>query len=98
MPAFLFWHDVAIPIAGMATVLLIALSFIRAGSRMLERRHEARMAASGGDHGEEVEQLRGELGQLRSQVDALEERLDFTERLLTQEKARRQLEPGSRET
>jgi hypothetical protein len=92
-------QEVVVPIAGMVTGLLITLSVIKAGSRMLERRHEARMAAAGGhQHGEEVEQLRSDMGQLRSQVDALEERLDFTERLLTQERNRRQIEPGHRES
>ena len=97
MPAFLFWHEIAIPMAMTLAGLITALSVIKAASRALERRHELRMAASGeGDEG--ARQLRTEVGELRSQLEALEERVDFAERMLTQERARRQVEPGGRET
>ena len=93
MPEFLIWREVAIPLAACATVLLLGLSVVKAISRGFERRHQERMASHGGDG--DVENLRADLGQLRSHVEALEERLDFTERLLTQERQRRQLEPGA---
>lgn len=88
---FLFWNEVVIPLAGMATGLLITLATIRAVARHFERKHEERKlgAAAGADP-----VLRDELLQLRSQVESLEERVDFTERLLTQERTRRPLEPG----
>jgi uncharacterized protein YlxW (UPF0749 family) len=97
VPAFLFWHEIALPLAITAAGLLAILSAIKAVSRVLERRHELR-AAAGSDHGEEVQHLQAEMGQLRAQVEALEERVDFAERMLTQERKRRQLEPGSRES
>jgi hypothetical protein len=87
---FLFWNEVVIPLAGMAMGLFIMLATIRAVSRHLDRKHEARTAASQGTGASQAE-----LQQLRSQVEALEERVDFTERLLTQERNRRPLEPGS---
>jgi hypothetical protein len=85
---FLFWNEVVIPLAGMATGLLLALAGIRAVSRHFERRHEARL------HQGDGQGLREEVQQLRSQVESIEERLDFAERLLTQERNRRPLEPG----
>jgi hypothetical protein len=91
---FLFWDRVVIPLAGMATGLLITLSVIKAIVRWMERRHEARMAGSAAG---ELEGLRSEMGQLRSQVESLEERLDFAERMLTQERNRRPIESGGRE-
>jgi hypothetical protein len=94
----MFWNEVLIPLAGMATGLLITLSIVKAVSRALERRHESKMAEVGhGAAGDEVESLKGEVSQLRTQMDALEERVDFAERLLTQERNRRQLEQGNRE-
>ncbi|MBI4501617.1 MAG: hypothetical protein HY700_10680 [Gemmatimonadetes bacterium] len=94
MPDFLFWNEVVIPLAGMGVGLFITFAIIRAVTKGLERRHEARMAAGGAG---EVEGLRAEVGQLRSQVESLEERVDFTERMLTQERSRRQVESGGRE-
>jgi hypothetical protein len=92
---FLFWDQVVIPIAGMVTGLLITLAIIRAVTRQLDRRHEAKLHAGGAG---DAEGLRTELGQLRSQVESLEERVDFAERLLTQERNRRPIEPGHRES
>ena len=94
MPDFLFWDRVLIPLAGMATGLLITLSVVKAITGALARRHETKMAELGHGASGEVESLKGEVGHLRSQLEALEERMDFTERLLTQERNRRQLEQG----
>ena len=87
MPPTFFFHDIFLPLAGMAMTLVIAITLIKTVARGLERRHEARMAELGGG---ESEGLRSEVGQLRSQVESLEERLDFAERMLTQERSRRQ--------
>ena len=92
MPPFLFFNEVLIPLAGMATGLIITLSVVKAITRQLDRRHDARLAAHSGAASGDVEGLRTEVVELRGQVEALEERLDFTERLLTQERNRRQLE------
>ena len=96
MPAFLFWHEIALPLAITAAGLLAILSAIKAASRVMERRHELRIAA--GNQGDEVQHLQAEMGQLRAQVEALEERVDFAERMLTQERKHRQIEPGGPES
>ena len=91
MPDFLFLERVVIPLAGMATGLIITLSVVKAITRHVERRHEARLGRAGGD----AEGLRAEVQQLRAQVESLEERVDFAERMLTQQRERRELSPGS---
>jgi hypothetical protein len=96
MPDFLFWNEVVIPLAGMATVLLISLSVVKAVARHLERRHESGVTAGAAAGGPELDRLRSEVGLLRTQVESLEERVDFAERLLTQERNRKQLEGEGR--
>jgi hypothetical protein len=91
---FIFWQNVVIPLAGMAVGLFISLAVIRVVARQFDRRHEARMAATTGGGGAQTDALRSELQQLRTHVEALEERVDFAERLLTKERAHRPLERG----
>jgi len=47
------------------------------------------------DHSAESEALRGEVDELRWRLTELEERLDFTERVLAQHKQGGQLPPGA---
>ena len=89
---FLFWNEIVIPLAGMGMGLFILLATIRAVSRHFDRKHEARMAGT-----QDAGAVQAELQQLRGQVEALEERVDFAERLLTQERNRRPLESGNQE-
>jgi hypothetical protein len=89
---FLFWNEVVIPLAGMATGLIITVTLIRVVARHYERRHEAAFRGAAGGSADDV---RAELRTLRGQVESLEERMDFAERVLTQERARRPLEPGT---
>ena len=91
---FIFWQNVVIPLAGMAMGLFISLAVIRVVARQLDRRHEMRMAATGAPAGQ-TDELRTELHQLRSHVEALEERVEFAERLLTKERAHRPIEGGA---
>jgi hypothetical protein len=91
---FIFWQNVVIPLAGMAIGLFVSLAVIRVVARQLDRRHEARMSATTGGGAAQADALRSELQQLRTHVEALEERVDFAERMLTQERAKRSLEPG----
>jgi hypothetical protein len=83
-----------IPLAGMATGIILGLPVVRAAVRFIERK-----TAGGGDP-----RLRAEVDELRTRVDAteeirdrlvdLEERIDFTERVLTQQKERARLVKG----
>jgi hypothetical protein len=89
VPDFLFWNEVVIPLAGMAVGVILGLPIIKAIVRRIE-------AKTGEARGEEVATLRAELVSLRTRVEGLEElanrvgeleeRADFAERLLTQQR------------
>ncbi|MBI3983487.1 MAG: hypothetical protein HY337_11290 [Gemmatimonadetes bacterium] len=97
MPEFLFWNEVVIPLAGMAVGVILGLPLIKA----IVRRIEGRPTAPGS---EEVQALRAEVAELRRRLESaedvanrvaeLEERADFAERLLTQQRDRSRLPPG----
>ena len=74
-----------IPFAGMATGLVITLSVVRLIHRFIDRR----------DAGGTDEELRNEVQALRDQVETLEERLDFAERLLARGTGRAPIAPES---
>lgn len=88
---------VLIPLAGIALVGILGLPVVRAVVQAIERRS---MARSGGDVGAlraEMEEMRARLESLEDQgtrVAELEERLDFTERLLAQQRDNPALGPG----
>ena len=83
----MFNWDMLVPIAGMATGLILILPIVRAGVRYLERRGSA-------SEREELADVREELRVLTDRLDAadtqgariaeLEERVDFAERMLAQ--------------
>jgi transposase-like protein len=55
---------------------------------------EAKMRESGGGTTGEVEQLRVEVEELRGQLAEVQERLDFTERMLAKTREAERLPPG----
>lgn len=94
MPDFLFWNEIIIPLAGMALtgilIVVVGLPLVKA----LVRRIESKGAAAGDA---EVAALRAEVAELRQRLDGmaeLEERVDFAERLLTQQRERPPLRAG----
>ncbi|MBI2615541.1 MAG: hypothetical protein HYW52_07710 [Gemmatimonadetes bacterium] len=97
-PDFLFWNEVIIPLAVLAAGVILGLPVVRAVVRHVERK--------GGAPGEtELAALRASMEELRSRLDRaedfsgrlaeMEERLDFAERLLTQQRERAVLRPGA---
>ncbi len=80
--------DVLVPIAGMATGLLLLLPIVRAAVRIAEKK------LAGGSDSDEVATVREELRVIQDRLERveygddrvaeLEERLDFAERLLAQ--------------
>lgn len=95
MPDFLFWNEIIIPLAGMALtgilIVVVGLPLVKA----LVRRIEGKVAA-GGD-APEVAALRAEVAELRQRLDGmaeLEERVDFAERMLAQQRQARPIGPG----
>lgn len=93
--------DLIVPLAGMLTGIILGLPFVRTLTRVIEQK------ALGQAGSAEIDALRAEVQELREAVDAtgdlherlvdLEERADFTERLLTQGRPRVQSPPGERE-
>ena len=90
--------DFLVPIAGMATGLILLLPVVRAVVRIAEKK------ISGGTESRELLALRDEVRVCQDRLDGvqyvddriseLEERLDFTERMLTQQQ-RQQIDQGS---
>ena len=90
--------DFLVPIAGMATGLILLLPVVRAVVRIAEKK------ISGGTESRELLALRDEVRAFEDRLDGvqyvddriseLEERLDFTERMLTQQQ-RQQIDQGS---
>jgi hypothetical protein len=90
--------DFLVPIAGMATGLILLLPVVRAVVRIAEKK------ISGGTESRELLALRDEVRVCQDRLDGvqyvddriseLEERLDFTERMLAQQQ-RQQIDPGS---
>ena len=89
MPSFLWIENVIFPMMGKGMGVLFMVGVYKTVNRWLDRRHERALAEAGGSP-----RLQGEVAQLREEVEALrevngrvlelEERVDFTERLLAQ--------------
>ena len=90
--------DLLVPIAGMATGLILLLPIVRAAVRIVEKK------VSGRAESQELLTLRDEMRLLQERVDRveyvddriaeLEERLDFAERLLAQQRDMPRVEGG----
>ncbi len=80
-------EDILIPLAGMATAIILCYPIIRVGVRFVERK----MQSVGSS--EEIAELREDLRVMQERLEAiesgdhrvaeLEERVDFAERMLT---------------
>jgi len=91
--------DFLVPIAGMATGLILLLPVVRAVVRVAERK------IAGKTDSEELMMLRDEIRTVQERLDRveygddriaeLEERLDFAERLLAQQRDLPRIEEGS---
>ncbi len=89
--------DILVPIAGMATGLLLLLPIVRSIVRITEKK------LGGGTESDKLADMRDELRAVQDRLERvecgddriaeLEERLDFTERMLAQQQ-RRQVDPG----
>ena len=89
MPDWLWIQNVVFPIIGMGMGAFVLFGIYRTVNRVLDRRHEERLA--GGSRGalaEDIEEVRRRLDRLEDQafrVQELEERVDFAERMLAQQ-------------
>lgn len=97
MPDWLWIQEVVFPLIGMAMGAGVLYGVYRTANRLIDRKQE-REALQGGAGSAEVEQLRARveaLEELSYRLHDLEERVDFTERVLTQQRERDQLRPGA---
>jgi len=95
LPDWLWIQNVIFPLVGMGMGALFMFGVYRVAIRWIDRRHERLMAERGSGA------AAGELRQLRARVEALEdsvgrvqeleERLDFAERILGQQRDRGRL-------
>ena len=81
MPPDIF---VMVPLAGMATGALFMFGIYKLLSRWMDLRHRRDLPAGTADELRELQEEIAELRMLPDRVAELEERLDFTERLLAQ--------------
>jgi len=93
---FVWFQNVVMPVLGMGMGAFVLFGAYRTINRHLDRRHEQQLgAAARGQSGPELEDLNSRVELLEDAVDRvreLEERLDFTERMLTQQQ-RQQIDP-----
>ena len=91
-------EDILIPLAGMATAIILSYPIIRVGVRYVERKIQP------GASPDELVELREDLRVMHDRLDAidsgdhrlseLEERVDFAERMLTQSREAPQVRHG----
>lgn len=91
---FLMWNEVIIPLVAMAVVTILGFPIVRAIVRRIEHK-----TSRGND--QDVLALRSEVAELRQRLESLEdagqrvaeleERLDFAERMLAQQRQARSL-------
>ena len=74
-------------------VAIVVFGFNKRAQLRLEET-KLRLDDGGGVHPEELDELRSELDQMRAELGEMHERLDFTERLLTQSRDREGLPPA----
>ncbi len=95
MPDWLWIQNVIFPLVGMGMGVLFMFGVYRVATRWIDRRHERLMAERGSAGGAgEMQQLRARVEALEDsvgRVQELEERLDFTERVLAQQRERGRL-------
>jgi hypothetical protein len=95
LPNWLWIENVVFPLVGMGMGVLFMFGVYRVVTRWIDRRHERLMAERTGDAGTgEVQQLRARVEALEDsvgRVQELEERLDFAERVLAQQRERGRL-------
>jgi divalent metal cation (Fe/Co/Zn/Cd) transporter len=85
MPDFVWMQNVVLPILGMGIGVWVLYNGFRIAKHSIDRHHERELAKSGGKP-EELAQLRERVERLEDmgyRVQELEERVDFTERVLT---------------
>lgn len=88
MPDFIWIENVVFPLVGMGMATFFGWLIIRSVNRHLERRHQLQVGGDVGELKREVERLRALVDggdDVVARLSDLEERLDFTERVLSRQ-------------
>jgi hypothetical protein len=98
MPDWIWIQNVVFPLIGMGMGVLFMFGAYRVTMRWIDRRHERLMVERGADGGSAaMQRLQARVDQMEdvaARVQDLEERLDFTERVLAQQRERGRLPAG----
>ena len=97
MPDFIWIQNVVFPLVGMGMGAFLLYGGYRVAMRAIDLHHQRKIAGGGGLPSEELQRLQGRLEVLDDvtlRVQDLEERVDFTERVLTRERERGRLGRG----
>jgi len=84
---------IMIPIIALS-IPVVAIIVTGINKRAKWRLEEAQLRMGGGIDAEELDELRADLDHVRAELGEMHERLDFTERLLTQSRDRGELPPA----
>ncbi len=99
MPEWMWFETIVLPLLGMGMGAGVLYGVYRTVNNWIERKHERELALHGGAAGStDVENLRSRVEALEEASDRLqdlEERVDFAERVLTQQRERGELPPGA---
>ena len=94
MPPWFYFNTVVLPLLGMGMGAFFLLGLYRTVNHWIERKHERELAAQGGSAPVALEALGARLDDLGDRIQELEERTDFTERVLTQQRDQNRLGSG----
>jgi hypothetical protein len=89
MEALIVFESVILPLLGMGMGAFAMFGVYRTINRHLDRRHEKEMAERAGEGSRHLEDLRARVGELEDglfRIQELEERVDFAERMLAQQR------------
>ena len=94
MPPWFYFNTIVLPLLGMGIGAFFLLGVYRTVNHWIERRHERELAEQGGLSPPALEALGARLEDVGERIQELEERMDFAERMLTQQREQNRLGSG----
>jgi hypothetical protein len=94
MPPWFYFNTVVLPLLGMGMGAFFLLGVYRTVNHWIERKHERELIAQGGDSPGLLEAVGTRLDDMGERIQEIEERMDFTERMLTQQRDQNRLGSG----
>ena len=94
MPPWFYFNTIVLPLLGMGMGAFFLLGLYRTVNHWIERKHERELAAQGVAGPLALEAVGGRLDDVGDRIQELEERMDFAERVLTQQRDQNRLQSG----